>query len=104
MLTTLSGNSIMWVYFNVPEARYLEYQAAMKENLNQGDLDIELTLANHKKFPQAGRIGAIEDDFNNETDNIAFRADFPKPDAILRHGQTGTILINQVAKDAIVIP
>src|SRR5689334_22341311 len=25
VLTTLSDNSVMWVYFNVPEARYLEY-------------------------------------------------------------------------------
>ena len=31
VLTTLSDNSRMWVYFNVPEARYLEYMA----NLNQ---------------------------------------------------------------------
>ena len=27
ILTTLSDNSVMWVYFNVPEARYLEYMA-----------------------------------------------------------------------------
>ena len=27
-LTTLSDTSVMWVYFNVPEARYLEYKAA----------------------------------------------------------------------------
>ena len=26
-LTTLSDNSLMWVYFNVPEAQYLEYMA-----------------------------------------------------------------------------
>ena len=28
ILTTLSDNSVMWVYFNVPEARYLEYMAS----------------------------------------------------------------------------
>ena len=28
ILTTLSDNSVMWVYFNVPESRYLEYQAS----------------------------------------------------------------------------
>src|SRR5262245_4158090 len=28
VLTILSDNSLMWVYFNVPEARYLEYMAA----------------------------------------------------------------------------
>ncbi|MCO8123467.1 efflux RND transporter periplasmic adaptor subunit [Stieleria sp. TO1_6] len=104
MLTTLSDNSTMWVYFNVPEARYLEYIEATKGGQNQDNLDIELVLANHKKFSQAGKIGAIEADFNNETGNIAFRADFPNPDALLRHGQTGTILINRVSENAIVIP
>ncbi len=29
ILTTLSDNSVMWVYFNVPEARYLEYRAGL---------------------------------------------------------------------------
>lgn len=104
ILTTLSDNSTMWVYFPVPEARYLEYQTALNEDPEQGNLDIELVLANHKSFSYKGSIGAIEADFNNETGNIAFRADFPNPDALLRHGQTGTILIHQVSKDAIVIP
>lgn len=104
MLTTLSDNSTMWVYFNVPEARYLEYQAQLQDTQHPHNLDIELVLANHQKFPYAGKIGAIEADFNNETGNIAFRGDFPNPDALLRHGQTGTILIKQVTKDAIVIP
>ncbi len=30
ILTTLSDNSVMWVYFNVPEARYLEYMAGLR--------------------------------------------------------------------------
>lgn len=103
-LTTLSDNSVMWVYFNVPEARYLEYQMAMQEDPVHNELDIQLKLANHQVFPYPGKIGAIEADFNNETGNIAFRADFPNPDGLLRHRQTGTVLINRVQKNAIVIP
>ena len=100
ILTTLSDNSVMWVYFNVPESRYLEYQARPdKDNVR-----VELRLANGEKFPQTGKIAAIEADFNNETGNISFRADFPNPDRILRHGQTGTILLSRVVKDAVVIP
>ena len=102
ILTTLSDNSVMWVYFNVPEARYLEYMADPSQD--KEDLQIELMLANGNKFPQLGKIGAIEADFNNETGNIPFRADFPNPDRLLRHGQTGTVLISRVLKDAIVIP
>jgi membrane fusion protein (multidrug efflux system) len=101
VLTTLSDNSLMWVYFNVPEARYLEYMTNLKENK---DLKIELVLANGNKFDHIGKIGAIEADFNNETGNIPFRADFSNPNRLLRHGQTGTVLISRVQNDAIVIP
>ncbi len=102
ILTTLSDNSVMWVYFNVPEAQYLEYMASLKHE--NEDHKIELVLANHNKFPYSGEIGAIEAKFNNETGNIAFRADFPNPDRLLRHGQTGTILIHRNVHNAIVVP
>jgi membrane fusion protein, multidrug efflux system len=102
VLTTLSDNSVMWVYFNVPEARYLEYMTDRDEE--KGNQQIELVLANGSKFPQTGKIGAIEAKFNNETGNIPFRADFPNPYGLLRHGQTGTVLIHRVSKNAIVIP
>lgn len=99
VLTTLSDNSVMWAYFNVPEARYLEYKT--DEN---AEIKIELKLANGKLFPQPGKIGAIEADFSNRTGNIAFRADFDNPQGLLRNGQTGTILIHTALKDSIVIP
>ena len=103
ILTTLSDNSVMWAYFNVPEAQYLEYMAARKQNKDE-DSKVELVLANGNKFPQSGKIGAIEGQFNNETGNIPFRADFPNPDGLLRHGQTGTVLIHRTLHDATVIP
>jgi membrane fusion protein (multidrug efflux system) len=102
VLTTLSDNGVMWVYFNVPESRYLDYMAEMKAN--KGELKVELVLANGNKFDQPGRITAIEADFNNQTGNVPFRADFPNPDRLLRHGQTGTVLISRVQNDSIVIP
>jgi membrane fusion protein, multidrug efflux system len=102
ILTTLSDISVMWVYFNVPEKQYLEYMAAREQHEKEDK--IELVLANHNKFPQTGTIGAIEAQFDNTNGNIAFRADFPNPDRLLRHGQTGTILIHRKVHDAIVIP
>jgi len=101
-LTTLSDNSVMWVYFNVPESRYLEYMAEVSQNKESPD--IELRLANLNKFPQTGKISVIEAKFNNETGNIPFRADFPNPDRLLRHGQTGTVVISRALKGAIIIP
>jgi membrane fusion protein (multidrug efflux system) len=102
VLTTLSDNSVMWVYFNVREAYYLEYMARVDQH--KGDEKIELLLADGSKFAETGKIGAIEAKFNNETGNIPFRADFPNPKRLLRHGQTGTVLIHRTLRDAIVIP
>jgi membrane fusion protein (multidrug efflux system) len=105
VLTTFSDNSVMWVYFNVPEARYLEYKAELDNpDNNASHLQIELKLANGKIFPQKGKISTIEADFNNTTGNISFRADFPNPDGLLRNGQTGTVLIHRKSQDVLVIP
>ena len=103
MLTTMSDNHLMWVYFNVPEARYLEYQHAVEEGRKE-EFNIELKLANQEIFDQPGKLGAIEADFNNRTGNIKFRGDFPNPKRLLRHGQTGNILVHRLEKDAVVIP
>jgi membrane fusion protein (multidrug efflux system) len=105
VLTTFSDNSLMWVYFNVPEKRYLEYKAGLnKENGGADELEIKLKLANGDLFTENGTIGAIEADFNNMTGNIPFRADFQNPDRLLRNGQTGTILMLRKRKDVLVIP
>lgn len=105
VLTTMSDNSLMWVYFNVPEAQYLEYKAELDKDGGKSDhLQIELKLANGEIFPQEGKIGAIEADFNNMTGNIPFRADFSNPEGLLRNGQTGTILIHRTLQNLLVIP
>ncbi|MEZ6064399.1 MAG: efflux RND transporter periplasmic adaptor subunit [Planctomycetaceae bacterium] len=101
-LTTLSDNSVMWAYFNMPEVQYLEYMSG--KDKDDGATEIELVLANGNSFSRAGKIGAIEADFDSTTGNIAFRADFENPTGVLRHGQTGTVKIHRPMKDVIVIP
>lgn len=102
VLTTLSDNSLMWVYFNMPEKQYIEYmKTPAKEKAGQ---KIELLLANGNKFTEPGKIGAIGTKFNNENGNVPFRADFANPEHLLRHGMTGNVLIHKIQKNAIVIP
>ncbi|HWY11631.1 MAG TPA: efflux RND transporter periplasmic adaptor subunit [Bacteroidia bacterium] len=101
LLTTLSDNSEMWVYFNVPESEYLNYKTnATEENL----LKVNLLMANNQLFKYSGVVKTIEADFNNETGNIAFRATFPNPEGLLRHGETGNIQMTVPLKNAIIIP
>ncbi len=102
ILTTLFDNSTMWVYFNVPEVRYLDYKASEGRDIAIGQ--IELVLANGNTFPQHCKLVTPMGKVNNETGNLPFRADFPNPDGLLRHGQTGTILIHRTLKNAIVLP
>ncbi|MBX2901369.1 MAG: efflux RND transporter periplasmic adaptor subunit [Cyclobacteriaceae bacterium] len=101
LLSTLSDNSKMWVYFNVPEAEYLDYATRAKSD---SLLKVKLEMANHRLFDQIGVVETIEADFNNETGNIAFRATFQNPKRILRHGETGNILMPTVLKNALLIP
>lgn len=101
LLTTLSDNSEMWVYFNVPEAEYLNYRThTTEENL----LKVNLLMANNQLFKYPGVVKTIEADFNNETGNIAFRATFPNPEGLLRHGETGNVQMSLPLRDALIIP
>jgi len=101
LLTTLSDNSQMWVYFNVSEPEYLNFRAHEKA----GDkMKVNLMMANSELFPHPGTVSTIESEFNNETGNIAFRATFPNQEGLLRHGETGNVLMKVGLKDALVIP
>jgi len=101
VLATLSDNASMWVYFNVPEAEYLALQTA--DTVNDARM-AELTLANGMTFPHKGVITTIEADFDNTTGNIAYRATFPNPSGLLRHGETGNIVIKQALPGTMLIP
>ncbi|MBY0369983.1 efflux RND transporter periplasmic adaptor subunit [bacterium] len=101
LLTTLSDNSKVWVYFNVSEAEYLDYRTHSKD---PNQMAVGLKMANGQLFESPGKVETIEADFNNETGNIAFRATFPNEKGILRHGETGNVLVTVPLKDALVVP
>jgi len=101
LLTTLSDISKLWVYFNVPESEYLDYK--MHKN-DRAPATVQLKMANGQIFNQTGVIETIEADFDNTAGNIEFRATFSNPDKLLRHGETGTILMEKPYKNALLIP
>lgn len=101
LLTVLSDNSQMWVYFNVSEADYLAYR---RQHEVGEPVPVRLRMANGEMFPHPGTIQTIEADFNNETGTIAFRAGFANPEGLLRHGQTGEILMTTSLPDVLVVP
>jgi membrane fusion protein, multidrug efflux system len=103
LMSTLSDNHVMWVYFNVPEAEYLDYKIQLSAD-SKHPLKVKLMMANNKLFENEGEVNTIEADFNNETGNIAFRASFPNQKGLLRHGETGNVIVEAPLKDALLIP
>ena len=100
LLTTMSDNSTMWVYFNVTEAEYLKYKTEAENSATP----VKLLMANGQLFDQPGHVQTIEGDFDNQTGTIAFRASFPNPRGLLRHGETGKIVMTVPLQDALLIP
>lgn len=101
LLTSLSDNSQMFVYFNVSEPEYLNY---MLHKDNDQFKEVRLMMANNQEFPAKGFVETVEGEFNPETGNIAFRAKFPNADRILKNGETGKIMMTTPLVNAIVIP
>jgi membrane fusion protein (multidrug efflux system) len=100
-LTTLDDNRRMWVYFNVPEAEYLDYAT---RPAGERSRPVRLRMANGRLFAEPGVVTVIEADFNSDTGTIPFRADFPNPDGLLRHGQTCNLVMETPVPGALLVP
>lgn len=100
MLTSISDNREVFAYFNLSEIDYLNYVSAGDQQAN----NVSLKLANQTLYPHAGKIEMIESEFDHATGNIAFRARFPNPDGLLKHGSNGKVVINKRLENALMIP
>jgi membrane fusion protein (multidrug efflux system) len=102
LLTTMSDISKLWVYFNVTEKDYLNFMNQKK----RGDkpIKVRFIMANGQEFRHEGSADTIEGEFDSETGTIPFRATFPNPERLLRHGETGNVIIREKLPDALVIP
>jgi membrane fusion protein (multidrug efflux system) len=100
LLTSLSNNKEVYAYFNVSELEYLNY----KTNANQDNKKVKLILANNQVHQYDGVIETVESEFDKNTGSIAFRAKFPNPDYLLKHGETGRVQLNISLKNALIIP
>lgn len=100
LLTTLSNNKEVYAYFNVSEVEYLDY----KNRKLDGKQKVTLILANGQEHKYKGEVQTIESEFDNTTGNIAFRAKFPNPELLLKHGETGKVRLTVPIQQALIIP
>lgn len=104
LLTTVSDISEVFVYFNVSEGEYLEYVKSTVEESDGRTTLVSLMLADGTLYPYDGSVETMGGEFQASTGSISFRARFPNPNSILKHGATGKIRLSNTVTDAIMIP
>jgi len=103
LLTTLSDNRSVFAYFNVSEIEYLQLTKGNKASLTETEI-VSLILADGTVYPQKGKIETIESEFDESTGSIAFRARFPNPERILKHGASGRVRLSNIASNIVMVP
>jgi membrane fusion protein, multidrug efflux system len=101
LLTSLSNNKEVYAYFNVSEKEYLDFKA---KKIDKDKSKISLLLANNQPHKYKGSIETVEGEFDKNTGSIAFRAKFPNPELLLKHGETGKVQLPIELKNAMVVP
>lgn len=104
LLTNLSDISSMYAYFSFPENEYLKYERTKKADANNGHSKVKLVLADGSNYPYAGSIETIEGEIEQSTGSIDFRARFPNPQKLLRHGATGKVFLTNRADNVVLVP
>ena len=106
VLTTVSNNSTMEVYFSVNEKDALEMSKA--DGGQNGALAampaVKLQLADGTIYAHEGKVTKMSGVIDQTTGSVQLIAVFPNPDKILKSGGSGNIVIPHVNDDAIVIP
>jgi membrane fusion protein (multidrug efflux system) len=102
LLTTLFDSKFVYAYFRVSEKEYLEYIKSHPDDRRSNTVD--LIQADGNKHQQVGRIETLEGDFDTSTGTIAFRAKFPNPQLILKHGSSGKVRLSNNIENALMIP
>ena len=103
LLTTVSDIHAMHAYFNVSESEYLNYVKS-GQSTNRLGQTVHLILADGSPYQYAGKMETMEGEFERTTGSIAFRASFPNPAKLLKHGASGKVMLTAAVPKALMIP
>jgi membrane fusion protein, multidrug efflux system len=107
-LTVLSEIKEMYAYFSMSENDFQDFKkrfsgATVEDKIRQLP-PVELILSDNTVYPEKGKVGTVEGQFNRTTGTISFRASFPNAGGLLRSGNTGKIRIPLQLGTAYVVP
>lgn len=102
VLTTVSNNSSMEVYFSMNEKNALEMS---KSGNGLSSLpDVKLQLADGTLYSHEGKVTKMSGVIDAATGTVQLIALFPNPERLLKSGGSGNIIIPRDQTSAIVIP
>jgi len=104
LLTTVSDTREVYAYFDVSEKEYLAYIKKNRKDPDSNVQTVEMLLADDTKYPHKGKIETMESVFEEGSGTIAFRARFPNPEKLLRHGSSGKVRLANDVGDALLVP
>lgn len=106
-LTILSNVNEVYVYFSMSESDYLYYQRMKNDTTSTSkriNPNVKLVLADGSEYKHTGVIDASTGQIDRSTGSISMRAKFKNPDTLLRLGNTGKILMEQIYPKAVMVP
>ena len=102
VLTTVSNNSSMEVYFSVNEKSALEMSKS--GNGLEALPSVKLQLADGSIYAHEGKVTKMSGVIDQATGSVQLIAVFPNPEKLLKSGGSGNIVIPRDQTAAIVIP
>ncbi len=101
-LTTISDIQSMLAYFKVSESEYLKLMHEGRDSAMAAT--VSLVLADGSLYPFAGKIETYGSEIDDNTGSVTFRADFPNPRKVLKHGASGTLIIGRPNARVLMVP
>ena len=105
-LTTVSDNSVMYVYFSMTENQLLDLirQYGSKDKALAQMPAIQLRLSDKSMYAHEGKVETISGVIDQSTGSVSIRAAFPNQEGLLHSGGAGNVVIPQQRDNVFVIP
>ncbi len=103
MLTSIADIQSVFAYFSVSENEYLRFNQMKIAKGSQFD-SVTLILSDGSDYGYAGVIETMNGEIDPSTGSLVFRARFPNPKGLLKHGATGKVVLMANVNNTLIIP
>jgi len=105
-LTTVSDNSVMYVYFSMTENQWLALarQYGSKDAALRNMPAVSLILNDGSQYTEQGKIETVSGVIDQATGTVSVRATFGNKNGLLTSGGAGNIILGKPQQGALLIP